>query len=169
VPRPRAAVLLVLTVSLLAACSTGDDEGSSATTRRPASSTTMEPATTTTAPPQYTGDPTSAFCTFLRDTDPTGILDGDPGDPASVQAAFGRLVAVLTDATEVAPEEIAADVALVAGGIEALDAALAAVGYDVDALAASSEAAQVTAAVNDPIFTDAGARLSAYRTQVCQL
>ena len=89
------------------------------------------------------------------------LVDSGPGED--------RLVAVLTDATEVAPEEIAADVALVAGGIEALDAALAAVGYDVDALAASPEAAQVTAAVNDPIFTDAGARLSAYRTQVCQL
>lgn len=59
--------------------------------------------------------------------------------------------------------------ALVAEGMEALDATLAEVGYDFDALAASGAAAEVTAAVNDPAFTVAGDRLNAYRTQVCRL
>ena len=36
-------------------------------------------------------------------------------------------------------------------------------------LAASGESATMTDAVNDPIFTAAFDRLSAYRTQVCQL
>jgi hypothetical protein len=60
-------------------------------------------------------------------------------------------------------------VALVAEGMTSLAAALAAVGYDFDALAAGGNADAVLAAVNDPAFADAGVRLSAYRTQVCQL
>jgi hypothetical protein len=58
---------------------------------------------------------------------------------------------------------------LVADGMDALDAALAAVGYDFDALATSDAADAVVAAVNDPAFADAGVRLAAYRAQVCRL
>lgn len=160
-------VLLVTLVLLGAvACSGGDGEDAATTT-------TADPGTvessSTTAPPDYTGDPGSPFCTLLRDTDPSTILAGDGGDPAAVQQAFTRLVGVFADARALAPSEIAADVGLVADGIEALDAALAAVGYDFTALAATPQAAEVTAAVNDPVFTDAGARISAYRSQVCGL
>jgi hypothetical protein len=96
-------------------------------------------------------------------------MAGDPGDPTVVEAGFTRLVGVLRDVHALAPPEIEADAKLVSDGIAALDAALAAVGYDFDALAASPAAAEVTSAVNDPAFTAAGDRLSAYRTQVCHL
>jgi hypothetical protein len=86
-----------------------------------------------------------------------------------VEAAFGRLVTVLRALEAVAPDEVRADAQLVAGGIAALDAALAEVGYDFDALAASAARDEVLAAVNDPAFTEAGDRLGAYRAQVCQL
>jgi hypothetical protein len=101
--------------------------------------------------------------------DTAAILQGDPGDPASVQAAFTRLVDVLRAALDVAPPEIQVDLALVSGGVDALDATLAEVGYDFDALAASGEAEAVRAATDDPAFTDAGIRLAAYREQVCGL
>jgi hypothetical protein len=158
--------LLIAVVLLVTACSDGGGEDAATTT-------TTEPSTagssSTTAPPTYTGDAASPFCTLLRDTDPRTILAGDGGDPAAVEQAFTRLVRVFADARALAPAEIAADVGLVADGIEALDAALAAVGYDFAVLAATPQAAEVTAAVNDPVFTDAGARISAYRTQVCGL
>jgi len=145
-------------------CSTGDDEGSGTTT-------TSGPAalSSTTAPPEYTGDSGSPFCSLLREVDPSTVLAGDADDPASVEAAFRRLVDVLAQATAAAPPEIEADVAFVAAGVDALDGALAEAGYDFDVLAASDAAGEVTAAVNDPAFTDAGIRLSAYRTQVCGL
>jgi hypothetical protein len=95
---------------------------------------------------------------------------GDVGaDPAALGAAFQQIVDVLVEAAELAPEEIAADVAFVAEGMTSLDAALAAVGYDFDGLAASGDAEEVLDAVNDPAFAEAGTRLSAYRTQVCDL
>lgn len=93
--------------------------------------------------------------------------DGD--DPTAVGNAFQQLVDVLVQAAELAPDEIAADVALVAGGMTSLDAALAEVDYDFDALAASGSGGEVLEAVNAPVFTDAGARLAAYRVQVCDL
>lgn len=105
----------------------------------------------------------------MREVDPSAVLAGTPGEPADVEAGFRALVRTLRDLHALAPPEVEADAALVAGGVEALDAALAVVGYDFDALAASSEADVVTAAVNDPAFTTAGDRLTAYRTQVCRL
>lgn len=153
-------------MATLAACSDGSDEGSGAST------TTSSPADTTsstTEPPTFTGDAGSPFCRLLRDVDPTSLLDGDPGDPVAVEASFRRLVGVLRDLRALAPQEVEPDAALLTGGIEALVEALAAVGFDFDALAASPAADQVTEAVNDPAFTTAGSRLSAYRAQVCQL
>ena len=149
---------------MLAACSNGDD-GTAALT-----ATSLAETTTSTADiPDFTGDPDSPFCSRLREIDPSAVLAGAPGDPADVEVGFRELVRTLRDLRALAPPEVKADAALVADGIEALDAALEAVGYDFDALATSSAAAEVTAAVNDPAFTTAGDRLTAYRTQVCQL
>ncbi len=91
------------------------------------------------------------------------------GDPAAVGNAFQQLVDVLVRAAELAPDEITADVALVAGGMTSLDSALAEFDYDFDALAASGAGGEVLEAVNAPVFKDAGSRLGAYRRQVCNL
>jgi hypothetical protein len=154
-------VLLAAVGCALVACSNGDD-GTADTTTSTTTATTVEA-------PVFTGDPDSAFCSRLREIDPNTVLAGTPGDPAEVEVAFRELVRTLRDLGALAPTEVEADAALVVDGIEALDAALAAVGYDFDALATSSAAAEVTAAVNDPAFTAAGDRLTAYRTQVCRL
>lgn len=154
-------VVGALAVVLLgAACSTGDDEGSPTTTTARASTTTA---------PTFTGDPGSPFCELLRGVDASVVPSGDLADPAAVEVTFRELVQVLHDALAVAPPEIEGDLVLVSQGIDALDASLAQVGYDFDVLAASGEADTITEAVNDPAFADAGARLNAYRTQVCRL
>ncbi len=150
----------MVSLALVAGCSGDDTE---------APSIDVPDDTTTSTTPTFTSDPDSPFCNLLRDVDVAEVLGDVDGDPAAVGAAFQQLVDVLLDATERAPEEIRSDVALVAEGMTSLDAALAAVGYDFDALAAGGNADAVLAAVNDPAFADAGVRLSAYRTQVCRL
>lgn len=153
--------MLAVALLVAAACSSDDDAGST--------TTTAGATTTTVEVPTFTGDADGPFCARLRDVDPATLLDGEPGEPADVAAGFQELVRTLRDLEAVAPAEVEPDVVLVAEGVAALDAALAAVGYDFDALATSSAAAEVTAAVNDPAFTTAGDRLSAYRAQVCGL
>ena len=157
--------LVVAAAVLVASCSGGGDDAAAADR----TTTTTAVDTTTTEAPSFTGDADSPFCELLRGVDPNTLLSGDPADPSAVEAGFRRLVGVLRDLHDLAPPEVEADAAVVANGIEALDEALAAVDYDFDALAASGAAAEVTDAVNDPAFTTAGNRLSAYRTQVCHL
>ena len=118
--------------------------------------------------PTFTGDRESPFCELIRSVDIVAVLGGAEDDPVALGAAFQQLVDVLVDAAGLAPEEISADVALVAGGMTSLDAALAQVGYDFDALAASGAGDEVLEAVNASVFADAGARLAAYRAQVCE-
>ena len=148
---------------LAGACTGGGDSAGPTTTSAPRTSTSS------TELPAFSGDPDSAFCTLLRDVDPAELLAGDPDDPASVEAGFRRLVGVLHDALALSPPEIETDLGLVSQGIDALDATLAEVGYDFDALAASGQSEALSDAVNDPAFAAAGDRLGAYRTQVCQL
>ena len=151
---------------MLASCSDGetaDDEAVAITT-----TTGVDDATTTSAP-TFTGDADSSFCNLLGDVDLATVLGGVEGDPTAVASSFQQLVDLLVRAAELAPDAVRADVALVADGMVSLDSALAAVGYDFDALAASRSSGEVIEAVNDPAFADAGVRLAAYRTQVCNL
>ncbi len=151
-------------VGLLASCSDDEppDDASSTTTTEAA-------ATTITTVPTFSGDADSPFCNLLDDVDLAAVLGGVEGEPEAVASAFQQLADVLVQAAELAPAEIRADVALVADGMVSLDAALAAVGYDFDVLAAGPSSRDVVEAVNDPAFADAGVRLGAYRSQVCGL
>jgi len=149
--------------TLLGACS--DD----APVEPEPSDVTTTAATTNTKPPTFTGDSSSPFCTLLRDVDLGSVLAGDQEDPEQLGRAFQQVVDLLVQAAELAPADIQADVALVADGMVSLDAALAAVGYDFDALAAGRSSGEVLDAVNDPAFAEAGVRLAAYRSQVCGL
>lgn len=154
----------MLALVLAAACSGGSDDDSGATT------TSIAPSSSsTTANPAFTGDPSSPFCRLLRDLDVDAALEGDPEDPAAVEAAFATVVSALESARAAAPADIAGDVALVAEGMSALDAALEAAGYDFEALAASGAADDLRVLIDDPAFAEAGARVEAYRSQVCQL
>ena len=156
---------MAATLVLVAGCS-GDVESDDAAD--PAATSTTLPSTTTTVP-TFEGEADSPFCTLLVEAAVDDALDGDSADPVAVGEAFRSVVGVLEQAAALAPSEIVADVTLVAEGMDALDAALAAVGYDFDALAASGAASEVLDAVNDPAFADAGVRLAAYRSQVCRL
>ena len=160
----RGAAVGLAVVLGASACSGSEDAAERTTT-----TTSDRTTSTTTTVPTYTGDPQSPFCNLLRGVDTRSVLEGDPNDPAAVEAGFRRLVGVLRDALALSPPEIEADLALVSEGIATLDATLAAVGYDYEALAASGQGPKLSEAVNDPAFTEAGARLGAYRTQVCQL
>lgn len=139
---------------VLASCSGGTELADDPTT-------TVEPSSTSV--PTFTGDADSAFCTLLEQVD-LGTLTADGGGDGSIQGAFAQLIDVFLEAELVAPPEIKADITLVGEGVFLLDQALFEVGYDFDRLPD-----EVVQAVNDPSFADAGARLAAYRTQVCAL
>jgi hypothetical protein len=157
----RAAALVVVGVGLIAAgCSGG---GSSAT----GSSTT-----TLSTQVRFTGSADSAFCTLLRQVD-TGTVGGS-GDaatatPADLQARFDHLLALLTQVADQAPQELKPDIAAVRTGISTVADALGGVGWSWTALEASSHSIDVAAALNDPSYTGAGTRISAYKAQVCHL
>ena len=154
-------LLAATALLILPACSDGGDDEARATT-------TTAVAATTTEAPTFSGDPDSEFCRALRDVD---LADPEvpDGSPESVRANLDHLLDTFRLLRTVAPEEIAADVTLVADGVVALDDALSQVEYDFDALAASGQADELLEATNDPAYAEAGARLTAYRTQVCEL
>ena len=141
-------------MTALVACS-GDDSD--------AAPSSTAPAEVTTAVPTFTGDPDSEFCTLLRQVD-LGTLTAEGGEDGSIEGAFAQLIDLFLDAEEVAPPEIRPDLAFLGQGIFLLDQSLFAVGYDFDQLPDD-----VVRAVNDPAFTEAGDRITAYRTQVCEL
>ncbi|MEQ1786814.1 MAG: hypothetical protein ABL966_07160 [Acidimicrobiales bacterium] len=142
----------------LAACADGSDGAQGPTTT--VATTATVPSTSV---PTFTGDADSAFCTLLAEVD-LGTLTADGGGDGSIQGAFAQLIDVFLEAEVVAPPEIKADITLLGEGVFLLDQALFEVGYDFDQLPD-----EVVRAVNDPDFADAGARLAAYRTQVCDL
>jgi hypothetical protein len=147
----------------LSACSKGD------VSDRPGGGVEgiAEPTATTL---HFTGDAHSSFCTRLRDLNTQDVLTGDKGgSPASVEAGFARLRQVLTDTAAAAPDDLRRDITAIAAGIAALDDALRSVGYSYDALSHAPNALDVSAAVNDPAFGEAGARITAYKAQVCHL
>ena len=94
-------------------------------------------------------------------------VDGD--DHAAVGNAFQELVDVLAEAAELAPEEITADVALVAGGMSRSTPRWPRSTTTSTRWRPSAAGSEVLEAVNAPAFTDAGSRLAAYRVQVCDL
>lgn len=147
------AVALIGGLALGACSDDGASEGAGTTTTGPS----------TTEVPTFTGDADSEFCMLLRDVD-LRTLTGVEGEGRSVQAAFAQLIDLFLDAELVAPPEIKPDMTLLGEGIFLLDQSLSEVGYDFDQLPDD-----VVRAVNDPVFADAGARLAAYRTEVCGL
>jgi hypothetical protein len=154
----RAAAAAVTALLAITACSHAG-RGTSATTDAAPTSTTVH----------FTGDAGSAFCARLKELDTQDVLQGDKGAPASVEAGFAKLRQVLTDTAAQAPDELRPDITAIAAGIAALDDALRSVGYSYDALADAPNALEVSAAVNDPAFTEAGDRITAYKAQVCHL
>jgi hypothetical protein len=125
-----------------------------------------EPASTTTTL-HFEGDPDSAFCNLLREAQIDEVAQIPAATPADLEANYAQTIRLFADAARQAPPEVQTDIELVRQGLIALDDALRAVGYSFDALEQSPDAAEIAAALNDPAFTEAGARIEAYKGQVC--
>lgn len=113
--------------------------GEAPTTAGPATSTSTSTApfvpgsTESGSGPVFTGDPDSAWCGLARkleqrDDDLESAL---LGEPAEVERYIAEYLAEVEAAVDVAPPEIADDVATFVDGVRALDAAFAAAGYDL--------------------------------------
>ena len=149
-----AAVTLVAALVLVGpACSDDDDEA--------------EPDAPATTQLVFEGDADSPFCALLREAQVDETLRVPAGTPEELEANYTRTIQLFARAAEQAPPEVQTDVGLVLQGLIALDDALRATGYSFEALEQSPDAAQISAAVNDPAFRVAGQRIEAYRTQVC--
>jgi hypothetical protein len=155
----RAAAAAITVLLALTACSNGGGSKHA----------NDEASTTTSTTVHFTGDPSSPFCARLKDLNTQDVLKDSKGAPASIEAGFTTLRQVLADTAAQAPQELVGDITAIAAGIAALDDALRSVGYSYDALADAPNALAVSAAVNDPAFAEAGARITAYKTQVCHL
>jgi hypothetical protein len=125
------------------------------------------PAATSTTQLVFVGDADSPFCDLLRRAQVDETLSVPAGTPTELEANYTSTIQLFAQAAEQAPPEVQTDVGLVLQGLIALDDALRAVGYSFEALEQSPDAAQISAAVNDPAFRVAGDRIEAYRTQVC--
>lgn len=158
--RTAAAIMIALAVL---ACS-DDADGSAA----PASSTTEanEGVASTTAPPDYTGDPDSAFCAGVLESADRPLLDPFAAgiDGRELELRIRALVLRFAQLAEQAPEELADDLSDVAAALDALDEALA--GHDYD-LGAAGDAGVDRSVLDDPRFVDVATRVAAYTRQVC--
>lgn len=157
----RAGFLLAVLVAL-AACS-GDDGGSLPPTSTATSSATDE---TTTTVPEFTGDAGSPFCALVTAADDRPVLDPfEAGlEPQEVELRFRAMQIRFAEFAEVAPSELADDLADLVTALDDLDTALDAAGYDFASLA---ESGADLSAFDAPQFFETATRIDAYRTQVC--
>ncbi len=164
----RQVVPVMLAMVLIAGCGDGDDD-------------TAEPATTVAASADTTGsvatdDDPSDEATEVpvggQDSEWCGLADrvdtelnAVESDPFSVFTAEGvdRLVTLLDDAVDAAPEEIRDAVTTTAGGFESLAGLLE--DYDYDLLAVPTEELEST--LDLPALEAADAEITAYNTDVC--
>lgn len=155
----RAAAVLLAGAVVLGACSGGDDGGEEVGASRSTTTTVLE----------FTGDPGSAFCGLLHDYASDDGATPPPTTPEETDASYRVVLDQLQAVADAAPDELADDTARVAAGMAAYVDALRAVGFDRDALVDSPEGLEVSAAINDPAFATASARIGAYKEQVCGL
>jgi len=160
VPRLRrtagaAALALVLGAAVAACGGDGDDGGDEASD-----------GTATTALPEFEGDPDSAFCEASRAAADEPVLDPFAAglDPAEVETRFEALAGRFDRFAELAPEALAADLALLDERLDRLAGVLADAGYDFERLVGAGEDLTV---FDDPALADVAARLAAYQEQVC--
>ena len=115
--------LLVLSAVVLAACSGSDD---------PVADPVAEPEATTTTVPRPDGFDSEWCVSARRIAAASSVMDAvDPTDPAAVEAAVTDMLAEAEAAAPLAPPEIAADVEAALVTFREIDAALAAVEYDL--------------------------------------
>lgn len=151
----------VLAVLVTTACGS-DDGGEDAA---PTESSTSE-ATATTEPPEFEGDPDSAFCRRSRQAADEPVLDPfEVGlDRREVELRFRALAQRFEGFAEIAPEPLADDLALLDGTFQDLAVLLEEADYDFARLAEDDGGISV---LDDPALADVAVRLEAYQRQVC--
>ncbi len=151
-------VALMVVVGALSACDGGNGSDASSS-----SSTTTTKKTKT---PEFSGENSAEFCTRYREFNTT--YTAASLDPATVPvdqlaARWAASISALQGMESVASPEIQADVTKVRELVEAVQPALAAVGYDQAKLPAAEREQYQGAAANA-----ATKRFSAYGAQVCE-
>jgi len=150
---------LMVVVGALSACDGGN--GSDASSSSSSSTTTKKTKT-----PEFSGENSAEFCTRYREFNTT--YTAASLDPATVPvdqlaARWAASISALQGMESVASPEVKADVTKVRELVEAVQPALAAVGYDQAKLPAAEREQYQGAAANA-----ATKSFSAYGTQVCE-
>lgn len=158
--RPALAAVLAAALAL-AGC--GNDDGGDAAPDEP---TATAPATT--EPLAFDGDPDSAFCQRSREAADRPVLDPfEAGiEPREVELRFRALAQRFDGFAELAPPELADDLALLDERFDELARVLDDADYDFARVAESGVDISV---FDDPELGAIADRLSAYQAQVCTL
>lgn len=156
-------VVTVLAVLVTTACGSDDGGEDATSTEAPTSETTA-----TTAPPEFEGDPDSAFCQRSREAADQPVLDPfEAGlEPREVELRFRALAQRFEGFADIAPDPLADDLALLDDAFQDLAVLLDDADYDFARLA--EDGADITV-FDDPALADVAARLEAYQDQVCEL
>lgn len=157
--RPALAAVLAAAALALAGC--GEDDADDAA---PDETTPTAPATS--EPPDYDGDPDSAFCQRSREAAERPVLDPfEAGlEPQEVELRFRALAQRFDGFAELAPPELEDDLALLDQRFDELARLLDDAGYDFARVAESGADISV---FDDPELGAVADRLSAYQAQVC--
>ncbi len=178
--KPLALLFAAAFTVSLAACG-GDDSGSSASdegsdsTEAPAASSDApdssaggDESAATTGAPDFSGDGGGEFCSQAQGFDEVfGDEAFQSNDPADLEDQFNASQEASAQLEESAPDEIKADVAILADAIGGLIEVFAAADYDFTQLASDPEAIAQLEAFSSAEITDASTRVEAYLTEVC--
>ena len=146
----------------VSACSGDDRQPPSAAPEETTSSTATAPTTV----PDFSGDPDSEFCELVRGAGDRPVLDPfEAGlEPREVELRFRNLQSRFAEFADASPPELEPILDELLVALEQLGTILDDHDYD---FAQVAESGADTSVFDDPAFTDAAARISAYETQVC--
>ena len=139
----------------LAGCS-GDDNPPP--NRAPASA----PSTAVSVPPSFTGQGSAQFCALAKTYNDRFTSVGPNPTPAQLRNLMREGQATITEALNAAPEEIKADLQVLANSVTGLQAELERVNFDVSRVPPAA-----LGQLSTPQFQAASTRFQAYTRTVC--
>ena len=155
----RHLVLLAAASALVVSCSGDDDDDQAA-------AGTEAPGRTDAGGGEAAGDYCAALADFKAATESANATD-DTATPEQLEASFTGVEQQLDPLIAAAPEEIEADLELLASGTRELIDALAASDYDVEAFALDEGNQELVANLDSEEYTAAGERIDAYGEREC--
>ena len=173
--RRLGAVLLVLMV-VLAASGCNDDDGGNETGERDdteATTPTADGATTTAGEDDetdgdFTGEDSEELCEFAREMQDAEVFGGDTTDPEELESQIESLEVAIERLNELAPDEIADDLAVSTAAIQPIIDLYRDNDYDMAAIQqAIAENPDLFASLDDPAIAQANTNVDAYFADVC--